>query len=149
MIKKILSIIFSTLLFCNVAYAEQYFWKCYDDMLMSETTNTVKSVERKKYKSANIYVDTNEPILKYWAAETKDLIKELNKNNPIKATLSIKKILINNDMIVSVHKINKNKYPDEHNVFTMDLKNKRLIKSTAVMGKRYTKYFDCEDIPLK
>ena len=118
-------------------------------MLMSETTNTVKSVERKKYKSANIYVDTNEPILKYWAAETKDLIKELNKKNPIKATYSIKKILINNDMIVSVHKINKNKYPDEHNVFTMDLKNKRLIKSTAVMGMRYTKYFDCEDIPLK
>ena len=149
MIMQRLFIIIVLISFSKTAFAEQYFWKCYDDMLMSETTNKIQSVERKKYKSANIYVDTNKPILKYWAAESRDLIKELNNNNPINATLSIKKILINDDMIVSVHKINKNKYPDEHNVFTMDLKNKRLIKSTAVMGKRYTKYFDCVDIPLK
>jgi hypothetical protein len=120
-----LFIIIVLISFSKTAFAEQYFWKCYDDMLMSETTNKIQSVERKKYKSANIYVDTNKPILKYWAAESRDLIKELNNNSPINATLSIKKILINDDMIVSVHKINKNKYPDEHNVFTMDLKNKR------------------------
>ena len=49
-----LFIIIVLISFSKTAFAEQYFWKCYDDILMSETTNKVQSVERKKYKSANI-----------------------------------------------------------------------------------------------
>ena len=127
--------------------ADQYFWKCYDDVLMSTITNKIQSVEKKKFKTANVYVDTNEKTLKYWSSN-KDLMKELANNNPIKHDFLIKKILINDEMIITAHKPFK-KYPDEYNIFTMDLKNKKLIRVVSVMNGNYTKYYDCDEIPLK
>ena len=127
--------------------ADQYFWKCYDDVLMSAITNKIQSVEKKKFKTANVYVDTNEKTLKYWSSN-KDLMKELANNNPIKHDFLIKKILINDEMITTAHKPFK-KYPDEYNIFTMDLKNKKLIRVVSVMNGNYTKYYDCDEILLK
>ena len=142
--KLIIFFLFAQTLNANAA---QYFWKCYDHMLMSSITNKVESVERKKFKSGNIYVDTNEKTLKYWST-SKDLLKELANNNPIKHDFFIKNILINDEMIITANRPFK-EYPDEYNIFTMDLKNKKLIRVVSVANGNYTKHYDCDEIPLK
>lgn len=129
------------------AYSERYLWKCYDDMLMSTITNKIQKSEKFKFKNSNVYVNTDEGILKYWIT-TDDLVKSFSEKKPIKHDFIVKKILVNDDMIVATHKPYKKDYPDEYNIFNLDLKNKRLIKVTEVNKKRYTKYFDCKEIPL-
>jgi hypothetical protein len=61
-VKKLILILF--ILSISKANAEQYFWKCYDYMLMSTSTNQIQTVKRKQFKSANVYVDTKEKTLK-------------------------------------------------------------------------------------
>ena len=51
-------------------------------------------------------------------------------------------------MITTSHRPFK-KQPDEFNIFTLDLKNKILIRVVAVMDMNYTKYYDCDSIPIK
>jgi hypothetical protein len=144
---KIIIFIIIALLFSTKAFAKNYFWKCYDDMLMSTITNKVQSVEKNKFKTANVYVDTKEGFLKYWQTK-EDLVKSFSEKKPIEFDFMVKKILINDEMIVATHKPFKDKHPNEYNIFNLDLKNKKLVKVTAVNNERYTKYFDCEDIPL-
>jgi hypothetical protein len=134
--------------FSNKAFADKLFWKCYDDMLMSTITNSIQNVEKMKFKNANVYVDTVESTLKYWQS-SKDLVSELSKGNEIKADFFIQKVLLNDDMIVATHRPFKKNHPDEYNVFNLDLKNKKLIKVTAINNHRYTKYFDCEVVPIE
>lgn len=143
--KKLILILF--ILSISKANAEQYFWKCYDYMLMSTSTNQIQTVKRKQFKSANVYVDTKEKTLKFWSTP-KDLLKELANNNPIKHDFYVDKILINDEMITTSHRPFK-KQPDEFNIFTLDLKNKILIRVVAVMDMNYTKYYDCDSIPIK
>ena len=134
--------------FSTKAFSEKLFWKCYDDMLMSTMTNNIKSVEKMKFKNSNVYVDTDKEILKYWIT-SKDLVKEISKGNQIKHDVFVDKILINDDMIVTTHKPYKEDYPNEYNIFNLDLKNIKLIKITSINKQRYTKYYDCKKIPLE
>ena len=134
--------------FSTKAFSEKLFWKCYDDMLMSTMTNNIKSVEKMKFKNSNVYVDTDKEILKYWIT-SKDLVKEFSKGNQIKHDVFVDKILINDDMIVTTHKPYKEDYPNEYNIFNLDLKNIKLIKITSINKQRYTKYYDCKKIPLE
>lgn len=142
--KKLILIFF--FLSISNANAEKYLWKCFDHMLMSKLTKKVEIVERKRFKSANVYVDTNEKTLKFWLTP-KDLLKELANNNPIKHDFFVDNIMVNDEMITTSHRPFK-RYPDEYNIFSMDLKNKKLIRVVAVMDNNYTKYYDCENIPL-
>ena len=128
------------------ANAEQYLWKCFDHMLMSKLTKKVDIVERKKFKTANVYVDTKEKTLKFWSTP-KDLLKELANNNPIKHDFFVDNILVNDQMITTSHRPFK-KYPNEYNIFSMDLRSYQLIRVVAVMDNKYTKYYDCDPIPL-
>ena len=86
--------------------------------------------------------------LKYWIT-SKDLVEEFSKGNQIKHDLFVDKILINDEMIVTAHKPFKEDYPDEYNIFNLDLKNTKLIKVTSINKNRYTKYYDCQKIPLE
>jgi len=136
------------IIFSTKAFSEKLFWKCYDDMLMSTMTNNIKTVEKMKFKNSNVYVDTEKEILKYWIT-SKDLVKEISKGNQIKHDAFVDKILINDDMIVTTHKPFKEDYPNEYNIFNLDLKNIKLIKITSINKQRYTKYYDCQSITLE
>ena len=62
--------------------------------------------------------------------------KEISKGNQIKHDVFIDKILINDDMIVTTHKPYKEDYPNEYNIFNLDLKNIKLIRKTENMMKK-------------
>ena len=78
----------------------------------------------------------------------------IDQNKDIDTIINILKqqgfsrLMVNDQMITTSHRPFK-KYPDEYNIFSMDLKNKQLIRVVAVMDNNYTKYYDCDNIPLK